>query len=315
MITIDWNTLSINEWEEKFSRIPRSNILQSYTYAKAMCPIARQKARWGLILVDGKEAGLVQILEAGIFRNAIHAMQLDRGPLWLEGFGSAIHIKQFFTEWNRQFPRRFGRKRRILPEIEDGIAIQKLLPQTGLVDEKIEGYRTFWLDLTKGEEELRAAIKPNWRGSLVKAEKSDLSISPEINPEIIAWVLAVYASDKAARAYGGPSPEFLKAYLPLLVQAGNLHISRALIKGDAIAFVVIAIHGRSATYLAGWSCDEGRKYSAHHHLLWEGAIVLQQKGIKDFDLGGINDDEASAGLTKFKEGMGGRKVICSGLYS
>ena len=59
---IKWNTLSIEEWEKKFSRLPRSNILQSYTYARVVCPLQKQKARWGVIEIDGIEAGLVQIL-------------------------------------------------------------------------------------------------------------------------------------------------------------------------------------------------------------------------------------------------------------
>lgn len=314
-LTINWNTLSIDGWEEKFSYVPRSNILQSYIYARAQCPLARQRARWGLIIIDGREAGLVQILEAGIFKNIFHAVMLDRGPLWFEGFGTAMHVKWFFDEWNRLFPNRFGRKRRILPETIYGPTAQKLLAQTGLREEDRAGYQTFWVDLTKDEESLRAAMKPKWRSALSKAERENLEVSFDATPATIAWALAIYAADKSLRAYGGPTPEFLKSYLPMVASSGNLVLAR-LMKGTMpVAFVICICHGRSATYFVGWNSDEGRAANAHQRLLWESVRVLRNRGIKELDMGGITDDAASTGLTSFKEGVGGDLVRYAGQYS
>lgn len=312
-LTIDWNTLSTDAWEDRFARLPHSNILQSYTYARAYCPLEKQRARWGLIRIDGKEAGLVQIFEAGILRNLFHAVILDRGPLWFEGYGHAMHSKWFFNELNRQFEPRFGRKRRILPEIEDGPAAQKLLEQIGLVRAG-KGYETIWLDLTPDLETLRANLKSNWRNKLNKAEKADVSVASDYNSDALSWILGIYAGDKAARDYGGPSPDFLRAYLPLLAQRSDLILLRTMKNGTPVAFTVLACHGRSATYLIGWSSDEGREVAAHQHLLWEGVKMLQHKGIKELDLGGINDDGAE-GIKTFKEGLGGRTVRFVGLYS
>jgi hypothetical protein len=312
--TIKWNTLSIEEWEKRFSVLPRSNILQSYSYARAACPLAKQKARWGLILIDGREAGLVQLFEAGIFWNAFHAVILDRGPLWFEGFGSPMHIKLFFDAMNREFPGRFGRRRRFLPETEDGPAAQKMIAGTGLVPANDTGYQTVWLDLTAGADSLRAHLKPNWRNKLSKAEKSGFAVEWDAGVTHLPEILTIYAADKEARHYGGPSLDLLKSYAPLLAQNGALLIGRATENGALIAFTVFAVHGRSATYLIGWSSPAGRECAAHHRLLWDGALVLQQKGIKELDLGGINDESAE-GIKIFKEGMGGRTVRYLGRHT
>lgn len=309
---IKWNTQSINDWEKKFSLIPRSNILQSYPYALAACPLQKQKARWGMIEIDGREAGLVQMFEAGILWNRIHAMMIDRGPLWFEGFGNAMHVKCFFDELNRQFPQRWGRKRRILPETEDGPTAQKMIGQTGL-EFFGKGYQTVWLDLTRDVDTLRAELRGNWRGSLSKAERSDVRIEWDKDGRNLSWMIGIYAGDKEARGYGGPSPDLLHRYLPLLAAKGDLLAGRALIGDDPVAFVILVRHGRSATYLVGWSSPEGRAVSAHHLLLWEGACVLKEKGIKELDLGGINDD-GGEGIKTFKEGMGGRVVRYVGHY-
>ena len=310
---IKWNTQSIDEWENKFSRLPRSNILQSYTYARVICPLQKQKARWGVIEIDGAEAGLVQVLEAGILWNRFHAMVIDRGPLWFEGFGNAMHVKVFFDELNKQFPQRWGRKRRIIPETEDGMTAQKMIGQTGL---KLfaKGYQTIWLDLTPSEEELRANLKSNWRNKLNKSEKANLAVEWDASGKHLSWLIGIYAADKAIREYGGPSPEFLRKYAPLLAAKGDLLIGRALKDGEAVAFVLLVTHGRSATYLCGWSSDTGRETVAHHLLLWEALSVLKQKGIKELDLGGVNDESAE-GIKTFKEGLGGKILRTVGHYT
>lgn len=312
-IAIHWNTLSTDQWDERFARIPRSNLLQSYDYAKAHCPLERQKARWGLIEIDGREAGLIQILEASLLWNLFHAVMIDRGPLWFDGFGNAMHVKRLFAELARQFPARRGRKRRILPEIADGPAIRKMLEQNGLTRLDRPGYETIWLDLTPPLEDLRVGLKSNWRNKLNKAERAGLSVSTDISGAVLAWLLATYDRDKTERDYGGPSPAFLRNYLPLLAGKDRLIVLRALIDGEPAAFISLAIHGRSATYLAGWSSPAGRDAAAHHLLLWQGVKMLQNRGIKELDLGGVNDEDAK-GIKTFKEGLGGTVVCLVGHY-
>ncbi len=314
LIKINWNTLSIDEWTQRFNGIVRSNILQSYDYARAICPLNRQKARWGLIEIDGKEAGLVQVLEAGFFRNVLHAVILDRGPLWFPGFGNAIHVKLFFDELSRQFPQRFGRKRRFIPETPDGPAARNLIRQTGLIPmEDRPGYETIWLDLSAQDEALRAALKSNWRNKLNKSEKADLQTEWEDEGRSLAWVCQTYANDKSKRGYNGPAPKFLAQYGSLLAPKGDLLVGRALQDGAPVAFTLFVRHGRSATYLAGWSSEEGRQSAAHQKLLWDGIGILKEKQVLDLDLGGVNDDTA-AGVKTFKEGLGGQTVRLVGHY-
>lgn len=307
-IEILWNTQSIDQWERNFNSVPHSNILQSYRYAKVFAPLHRQKPRWGLIRINGADAGIVQMFEAGILWNAVHALMIDRGPLWFEGFGTALHVKLFFDEINRQFPQRLGRKRRFLPETEDGPTAQKLIAQTGLKPvEGRSGYETIWIDLQQSEDALRANLKQKWRNRLNVAERAGLQLDWNCDPQIIAMIAAIYAADRTQRGYGGISPKLFTAYAPLLAAKGELHLARAMKAGETVAFAVTVEHGRSATYLIGWTSDAGKNDSAATLLLWETMLRLKNKGIKEFDLGGINDDSA-AGIKTFKEGLGGRIV-------
>lgn len=311
---IIWNSLSFEEWETRFTAIARSNILQSYAYARAICSLNRQKARWGLIYINGQEAGLVQILEAGIFRNFFHGIILDRGPLWFDGFGGAAHIKAFFEEFNRQFPKRFGRKRRIIPEVEDGAAARGLLQQAGLERIKTQtGYQTLWWDLNLDEEQARKNLKTNWRGSLKKAENAGLTIQWDDTGLFYPWLKQEYVLDKKLRGYSGPSPQLLDNLATFSTKQNPMIIGRAQKDGQDIAAVMFLKHGQCTTYQIGWSSEQGRKNCAHHLLLWQARTMLQQYGVMALDLGGINEETAS-GIKKFKQGTGANEMGLIGHY-
>lgn len=309
--TIQWNGLDLLAWEQHFVRVRRSTLLQSYDYARAVAPIYGQRPRWGLIFIDGREAGLVQMLEAGFL--GLHALTLDRGPLWFDGFGGIAHIKAFMDAINLQFPQRFGRKRRIIPEIPDSPAAGGILKQSGLAYRGPK-YSTIWLDLRPGEDALRAGLKSSWRGHLTKAEQGPLELAWDHPLDHQYWLVQTYQADRVMRNYPGPEPKIVTALGKQCASRGNLLVGRALLRGQAVAGVMILCHGSAATYQIGWSDDLGRKEGGHYRLLWSAMTMLKKKGITDFDLGGINDDSA-AGVSAFKDGMGGQRVTLSGLYT
>lgn len=315
---IVWNTLPLDEWQNRFNKIKKSNILQSYSYAKAASRFYRQKVRWGLIIIDGKEAGLVQVMEASLFFNLIHGVIVDRGPLWFDGFGGAFHVQAFITTFQKEFPKRFGRKYRLLLEIEDSPSASALIKQTGLeiLPEK-EPYETYWLDLVPEIDALRSNLNGKWRNCLKKAEniqKEDvLSIDWDKGGLFYPLLREKYAVDKKERAFGGISPQFLDIFAPFLLEEGNMLIGVASFNDEPIASIMIVKHGQSATYQIGWTSDKGRSNNAHHLLLWQALNVLKQWGVTTLDLGGINN-ETAAGIKKFKQGVGGMPYRLVGHY-
>jgi len=316
---IKWNVLSLSEWQAYFDQIPRSNFLQSYDYALGACRYYRQKARWGLIHIEGKPAGLVQMFEAGFLFKAFHAVIIDRGPLWFDGFGGAAHVQAFVSEINAQFPRRFGRKRRFLLEIEDSPAAKALLKQAGLeFHANLSPYDTFMLDLTPSIDDLRANFNQKWRNSLVNgennAQKSNSTVKWDQKGALYSQIKRKYAQDKANRGYGGISPQFLDILAPFVIHSNNMLIGEMRSEDAVIASVMFIKHGNSATYQIGVSSIEGRDAKAHHLLLWQGINMLKLQGVQTLDLGGINDDTAQ-GVKKFKQGMGGRPYRLVGHYS
>ena len=310
---ITWNALSLRDWEEYFRQCRRAPLLQDYDYARGICAVQNMRARWGLIEIDGVPAGLVQILEAGFLKNMVHALILDRGPVWLAGYGTPDHFEAFLHEFTRQFPARFGRKRRFIPEYNESECVRRALLQAGFKRQGDHPYQTSWLDLTQDEDELRAGLKKNWRNMVSKAERTALSLEWDDKGAHWLWMVGVYAADKKGKAYKGASLPLLKQLASHFLPKGKMVIARIIKEGRPVAGALFFLHGSCATYQIGWTGQAGRDCGAQHYLLWECCKMLKQKGLKDLDLGGF-DETHSKGLATFKAGMGGDPVTLPGIY-
>jgi hypothetical protein len=176
--TIDWTPMTPPEWDERFRRVRRSTLLQHVPYAKAERVINQLGARHGVIRIGGAEAGLVQLGEVGLLRKLIHVVNLDRGPLWFPGFGTRENVGAFFSALAKEVPRRFGRKIRILAELEDTGPNRQLIEVAGFKrNDRYQGYETIWVDLAPEPDRLRARLDGNWRRFLTKAEQTALTVT------------------------------------------------------------------------------------------------------------------------------------------
>lgn len=312
---IIWNALSLEDWDARFRLVPRSTLLQSYPYAQAMRKVHQQGARHGLITLDGAEAGLVQIHEVSLFGKLVHAVSLDRGPAWLPGYGKPAHWAAFLAALDREFPRGFTRKRRLMPELTDTPAHHTLMTESPFKkDKNRRGYQTIWVDLTKDEATRRAALDRKWRGHLNKSEKQGLTLAIDPLGVTLPELMAAYIDDRLKKRYPGPSPKMVRTLAEFCVPRGECLIYNALHDGDMIAAILILVHGRAATYQIGWNGPMGRDCNAHHFLLWAAMNDLQARGITDFDLGGVNDEGAAAVKT-FKQGLRGHEIALIGQYN
>ncbi len=312
---IIWQNCSEDEYKAREMQVRRLPLLQSSAYTSAIANYYGHTPR-SLILLSNEagtspsEIGLCKILKRKALGGLLEAIMCDRGPVWFESQNSPQNNEAFIRSFARQIPRRFGRKRRFIPEYElaHDIAQQNGFRKSG------EGYDTIWVDLTKSEETLRADLKKNWRGSLKKAEQTSLTLEWDNTGKSLPFLLKTYEIDKKRKDYPGPSVPFMKAIAQQFAANGNLLIGRALLDKTCIGSILILCHGSSATYQIGWTSSEGRLHHAHHLLLWNVLDVLKQRGTKDFDLGGINDKGAKD-VAAFKQGMGGYVMRLPGLYT
>ena len=308
---IIWDQTTRGEWRDLLGRVPQSNLLYTWSYAHAVRLHRQMMTRFGVIEVDGRPRGLLEVQEAGLGK-LIQAVTVHRGPLWLDTPATSEEWATFLDVFNDTYPRRLGRIRRFMPEMEDSPEVQRALAAASF-KRSGEGYETLWLDLRPDTESLRKGLKQKWRNALNGSERNDLTLDLDVTGTSSSWLLSRYGQDKAEREFGGATPKFLQQMVSDSVIDEDSLILRALHEGKPVAGVLLFIHGHSATYQVGWSGDEGRRLKAHHYLLWQGLVALKERGCDWLDLGGINPDEAE-GVTRFKEGLGGTRYKTAGLY-
>jgi hypothetical protein len=310
-LSIEWNLVSPNEWREALQRAPKSNLLQTWGYAKAMRSQRQQMTRFGVIRCKGAPVGIVQVQEVRLF-GFFHTVTLHRGPLWFEETPSIALWKAFFEVFDKIFPRRWGRIRRLMPELSKNALSKDLLSDLGFKSVS-EGYRSIWIDLRPDLDAIRAGLKANWRNKLRSAEKSALVPARDESLASLSWFLSQYEADQAARKFRGPAVAFVRELIEN-ADPDSVFLYRASIGQSPVAGILLLRHGSAATYQIGWTGDQGRKHRAHHLLLWRACEDLKARGVGWLDAGGINEDGA-AGVTTFKRGLGGEEFELVGVYA
>ncbi len=324
-ITILWNEGTMGEWASLFARVSRSTLPQCFAYAGAMGRTHGFVPRLGLIRRDGAPIGLVQLLERRMLR-LFHQRQIHRGPLWLDGVEPDMATQEaVFRLLRRACPDNPLNRASLLPELAAGPEAEEMLRRCGF-RRFGPGYRTVWLDLSRGEEELRAAMARDWRQRLKGAEKAGLVIDLDWEAKNLPWLMKQEHEQSLTKQFRPMTGALAVRIRNALVKGGakggvgkgdGVLMAAALEgrSGDAkpAASALFYIHGGSATYQIGWSSDSGRKSGAMRLVLWRAALALKARGVGWLDLGGINPDSAP-GVTEFKLGTGGQATESVGLY-
>ena len=310
-IVIEWDLASVDSWYSIYDQIARTNLVQSYAYAKTMRKRHAMQTRFGVIK-DADTMRVLGLVQVQVFKLAFYLrIRIDRGPLWLTPVSDEQRA-DFWRQMNRIYPKKFGTRRHVLPEAVENRQNLQMMSDAGF-ERKADGYQTIWLDLGCGLDTLRSKMKKSWRNALSKAERSGLKIYADPDAKNLEHLLFHYTKDRAGKGYAGPSPKFIRAMESFKGSADHSIIFSAENNGKPCAEIYIWCHGPAATYQIGWSNSDGRDTNAHYLLLWQAVSYLKHAGVKSLDLGGLNPDGAE-GVTRFKSGIGGEVFKTVGRY-
>jgi len=174
--------------------------------------------------------------------------------------------------------------------------------------------RTIRLDLSLSLEVLRKGLDPKWRNKLNGAERNGLSIVEGAGDELYATFAEAYQEMLARKKFeAGVSvynftrmqqrlPESLKMWVMICQKAGEI-----------LNGIVVAVMGDTAIYLLGATTDEGTKTKGSYLLQWRAIEWLKDRGVRWYDLGGVDPDTNSGGYD-FKSGIGGEDICRVGEY-
>ncbi|MDP3794708.1 MAG: peptidoglycan bridge formation glycyltransferase FemA/FemB family protein [bacterium] len=166
------------------------------------------------------------------------------------------------------------------------------------------------LDLTPPEAELLAAMHPKTRYNVRLAEKeADLSIrrgDPAADFDA-AWTLLEHTAERQEIRLHP------RQYYERMLAMPIAEIWIAEYKRQPVAAHILIRFGGTFTYLHGGSSYEHRALMAPQLLHWKAIRESKARGYHTYDFGGT-DGARWPGLTRFKQGFGGRQIVFVGAF-
>ncbi|MBI5162504.1 MAG: GNAT family N-acetyltransferase [Magnetospirillum sp.] len=293
-------------WTTLIAGVRHSNLLQSWAWGAAKAEVEGWIPRRLVIAAGDTALAAVQILERryGPARPA----RLNRGPLWLDGDPTAETRCAVMAALRRRW--RWWRLAPLLVAPEWPAVDGDTLAALGFRHRAGTPWRSAWLDLERPEADLRKNLNGKWRNMLVNAEKAPLTVEIVSGMEGIRRLMPLYRGMMAEKGFTGVSPSLIEAFARHGGEDGVLTLFADTADEPASA-VLMARHGRAATYLVGWNGEAGRRHRGNHLLLWRALLALRERGCQALDLGGI-DDVLTPGVASFKRGLGGSEYLLAG---
>ena len=153
---------------------------------------------------------------------------------------------------------------------------------------------------------MRERLEQKWRNSLAKAERAGLNVRCGAEDALFREALAAHGRHLDERKFQTTvTVPFLETLQSLLPGDRKLEALVADAGGRPVASVLLAVYGRTAEYLAGSVGPEGRPINAGQLLLWRAVLRAKERGLRYFDVGGLDADLTPKGIYHFKAGLGG----------
>jgi lipid II:glycine glycyltransferase (peptidoglycan interpeptide bridge formation enzyme) len=302
---VEVDQFSANDWDATLAGFSDGNIYQSLAYG-SVCWGSRRLSH--MVVSKGENiAGAAQVVIMRIPLTNIGIAYIPWGPLWrpagtennLENLQIILHALE------QEYCGRRGLCLRIRPNIisDEFDSISGLLQNLRFLSvSRKKAYRTFLVDLSRSQDELRRGLKKKWRASLRKAEKNDrLTIYYGKDESLFDDFLRLYKEMQHFKHFSGASPYNFREVQKKLSYEQKMITFIVKKSSRPLSGLICSIIGDVALGLFAATNEEGRRLNASHLAEWNELKCLREMGVPWMDAGGI-DPESFPGGYKFKAG-------------
>ncbi len=305
-----------NQWNELLDNFEDANIYQTWSYAEI---VQSEKILEHIaIFIDNDllAIALVRIKSIPFINRGV--AYIYRGPLWCKK-GSEQNVYNFIKviEILRSYyvkEKKYILKLRpsLYNDTFNKLEIDKRSNFHLSTDDK--KYKTLVLYLNDELETIRKNFKQKWRNCLNQAEKNNLEVISGNNRELYDLFIGVYEQMIKRKKF--------KEYVDIrkkgvmndrLAEKFKLQIFIAFKDKLPVSALVGSAMGDTGIYLLGATNELGMQYKSAYLLQWEMIKWLKAKGIKRYDLGGI-DQVKNPGVYRFKVGITENEVSDLGAF-
>lgn len=189
--------------------------------------------------------------------------------------------------------------------------LTKLLIKAGaLQGRRLFTPTTFWIDLTKSEEELLKSFSSKTRYNIRLAQKKRVIVKEDNSNESFEKYLELTFETAKRQGFYAHTQKYHKLMWQHLKDK-IAHLLVARYKGEIISTWILFAHDGFLYYPYGASTDKYKEVMANNLMMWEAIKFGKKLGLSTFDLWGR---EEGKGFTKFKEGYNPKVVEFLGTW-
>jgi lipid II:glycine glycyltransferase (peptidoglycan interpeptide bridge formation enzyme) len=170
---------------------------------------------------------------------------------------------------------------------------------------------SFWINLTKSEDELLKSFHPKTRYNIRLAQRQGVEVVEDNSNEAFEKYLELTKETSKRQGFYAHTEKYHRLMWKFLKPAGIVHLLIAKYKGEIITTWILFAFKDFLYYPYGASTEKCRGVMANNLMMWEAIRLGRSLGLKTFDLWGR---EEGKGFTKFKEGYNPKVVTFIGTW-
>ncbi|MEK6575174.1 MAG: peptidoglycan bridge formation glycyltransferase FemA/FemB family protein, partial [Chloroflexota bacterium] len=275
-------SISAVEWDEFVAAHPDGHILQTPAWADLKCAFGWSAARVG-IRDGGKLVAGAQMLFRPLPAALYNIAYIPKGPL---------------VDWSNESLVEFLFKSLDNVAQSANAVFLKIEPpasnfkrQTSNMQPSphvIQPRRTLTIDLRPDEEAILAAMKQKTRYNIRLAAKKDVAVTPTDDLDTFCQLMKVTGERDQ---FGVHDAKYYRKAYELFRPASRARLFIATFEGKPLAGLMLFTLGKRAWYFYGGSSDEERSRMATYLLQWEAMRWARARGVEEYDLWGVPDED------------------------
>lgn len=178
---------------------------------------------------------------------------------------------------------------------------------------------TFYIDLTKSNDELMSAMKPKTRYNLRLSQRHGVKVAEDNSQEAFKIYLKLMMETTKRQGFYAHDEDYHRKMWQTLQPAGIAHLLVAKYKNKPLVTWILFTFNKVLYYPYGASTRENQETMPSYAMMWEAIQFGKKHGCKLFDLWGTPGPEPSPkdpwyGFHRFKAGFGAKLVEFVGTY-
>jgi ribosomal protein S18 acetylase RimI-like enzyme len=311
--------IGLDRWRQLAPGFLDYNYQQCWAYTRALA-VRRHAACENVAIVSGAQLlGLasVRIRTAPVLKCGV--AYIDAGPLTRRGRVDDIgRLARCLEALQTEYVQRRGLVLRILAPLgspEWNPAATATFNRAGMViTDRSRSYRTFLLDVHRPPGVIRKGCAEDWQRNLRRGEKASFVVRTSTGPELFDPMRSLY--EQLRRRTGLETAldvDFCAALQAQLDADEQFTAGLVEMDGEPVAGLVWSMLGDTCVPMLLAADESGLLNYAVYLLQWRSIVMAHERGMRYYDLGGI-DPEVDVGVYNFKKGLRGIELRAPGPF-